>query len=154
MHNESEGMGSYDVSNVGFTSKRYKRCLIASLSLVSSSSFFFGVACLQLSILAFFATVPGRPEVSVQQAEDGAIVLSWKLKCKNGIIKKYMVTYFDVDDTSDDESLTTPETEQRIQKLSAGKTYQFQVSCFLSNHPAVTEPGTDLLFMTVDLLTN
>ena len=65
-----------------------------------------------------------------------------------------MVTYFDVDDTSDDESLTTPETEQRIQKLSAGKTYQFQVSCFLSNHRAVTEPRTDLLNMTVDLLTN
>ena len=96
--------------------------------------FFFcrDVACLQLSILAFFATVPGIPEVSVQQAEDGATVLSWKLKCKNGIIEKYMVTYFDVDDTSDHESLTTPETEQRIQKLSAGKTYEFQVSCFLS----------------------
>ena len=153
MHIESEGMGSYDVTNVGLTWKRYKRCLIASLSLVFSS-FFCGVACLQLSILAFFATVPGIPEVSVQQAEDGAIVLSWKLKCKNGIIKKYMVTYFDVDDTSDDESLTTPETEQRIQKLSAGKTYEFQVSCFLSNHRAVTEPGTDLLNMTVDLLTN
>ena len=116
--------------------------------------FFCGVAFLQLSILAFFATVPGIPEVSVQQAEDGAIVLSWKLKCKNGIIKKYMVTYFDVDDTSDDESLTTPETEQRIQKLSAGKTYQFQVSCFLSNHRAATEPRTDLLNMTVYLLTN
>ena len=118
--------------------------------------FFFlcGVACLQLSILAFFATVPGRPEVFVQQAEDGATVLSWKLKCKNGIIEKYMVAYFDMDDTSDDESLTTPETEQRIQKLSAGKTYQFQVSCFLSNHRAVTEQGNDLLNMTVDLLTN
>ena len=65
-----------------------------------------------------------------------------------------MVRYFDVDDTSDNESLTTPETEQRIQKLSAGKTYEFQVSSFLSYHRAVTEPGTDLLNMTVDLLTN
>ncbi|CAH3107683.1 unnamed protein product [Porites lobata] len=73
-------------------------------------------------------SVPGIPEVSVQQAEDGAIVLSWKLKCKNGIIEKYMVTYFDVHDTSDHESLTTPETEQWIQKLSVGKTYQFQVT--------------------------
>ena len=34
------------------------------------------------------------------------------------------------------------------------KTYEFQVSCFLSYHRAVTEPGTDLLNMTVDLLTN
>ena len=65
-----------------------------------------------------------------------------------------MVTYFDVHDTSDHESLTTPETEQWIQKLSVGKTYQFQVSCFLSNHRAVTEPGNDLLNMTIDLLTN
>ena len=131
-------MGSYDVTNVGFTWKRYKRCLMASLSLVFFL-FFCGVACLQLSILAFFVTVPGRPEVSAKQAEDGATVLSWRLKCKNGIIEKYMVTYFDVDDTSDHESLTTPETEQRIQKLSAGKTYEFQVSCFLSNHCYVTE---------------
>ena len=154
MHIESGGMGSYDVTKVVFTWRRYKRCLIAPLSLVFSSSFICGVACLQLSILVFFATVPGIPEVSVQQAEDGATVLSWKLKCKNGKIEKYMVTYFDVDDTSDDESLTTPETEQRIQKLNAGKTYEFQVSCFLSYHPAVTEPGTDLLNMTVDLLTN
>ncbi|KAM7429678.1 hypothetical protein ABFA07_019499 [Porites harrisoni] len=73
-------------------------------------------------------SVPGRPEVSAKQAEDGATVLSWRLKCKNGIIEKYMVTYFDVDDTSDHESLTTPETEQRIQKLNAGKTYEFQVT--------------------------
>ena len=86
--------------------------------------------------------------MSVHQAEDGATVLSWKLKCKNGIIEKYMVTYFDVDDTSDDESLATPETEQRIQKLSAGKTYEFQVSCFISTHRALTERGTDFLNMT------
>ena len=92
--------------------------------------------------------------MSVQQGEDGGTVLSWKLKCKNGIIEKYMMTYFDVDDTSVHESLTSSETEQRIQKLSAGKTYQFQVSCLLSNHRAVTEPGTDLLFMTVNLLTD
>ena len=116
--------------------------------------FFCDVASLQLSILAFFATVPGIPEVSVQQAVDGATVLSWKLTCKNGIIEKYMVTYFDVDDTSDHESLTTPETEQRIQKLSTGKTYLFQVSCFVSNNRSVTEPGTDLLNMIVVLLTN
>ena len=33
MHIESGGMGSYDVSNAGFTWKRYKRCLVASLTL-------------------------------------------------------------------------------------------------------------------------
>ena len=84
---------------------------------------------LHVCIIALDMTVPGKPQVFVQQAEDGATVLSWKLKCKNGIIQKYMVTYFDMDDTSDDESLSTPETEQRIPKLSAGKTYEFQVSC-------------------------
>ena len=113
-------------------------------------SFLFGdVASLHVSILPLFATVPGIPEVSVQQVEGGATVLSWELKCKNGIIEKYMVTYFDVDDTSDDERLTTAETEKRIEKLRAGKTYEFQVSCFLFDHCAVTitEPGTDLLNM-------
>lgn len=76
-------------------------------------------------------------------------MLSWKLTCENGIIEKYLVTYFDVDDTSDDERLTTPETEKRIDKLRAGKTYEFQVSCFLFDHCAVTvtEPGIDLLNM-------
>lgn len=85
--------------------------------------------------------------MSVQQTEDSVTVLSWKLTCKNGIIEKYMVTYFDVSDTSDDNSLTTPHTEQRIQKLSAGKTYEFQVSCFLFEYCAVMELVTDSLNM-------
>lgn len=73
--------------------------------------------------IALITTAPGKPQVFAQQAEDGATVLSWRLKCKNGIIEKYMVTYFDMNDTSDDASLSTPETKQRIPKLSAGKTY-------------------------------
>ena len=76
--------------------------------------------------------------MSVQQAEGGATVVSWKLTCKNGIIEKYMVTYFDVDDTSDDEHLTTLKTKKRIKKLRAGKTYEFRVGCFLFDHCAVT----------------
>ena len=84
---------------------------------------------LHVCIIALVTAVPGIPQVFVQQAEDGATVLSWRVKCKNGIIEKYMVKYFDMDDTSDDKSLSTPETEQRIPKLSAGKTYEFQVSC-------------------------
>ena len=50
-----------------------------------------------------------------------------------------MVTYFDMEHTSDEKTLTTPETEQRIQKLSTGKTYEFQVSFFKA---FVKEPGT------------
>ena len=92
--------------------------------------------------------------MSVKQAEDGTTVLSWKLKCKNGIIEKYIVRYFDVHDTSDDQSLTTPETQQRIQKLSAGKTYEFQVSSFLFDHCAVKEPGAFLLIIRADWLTD
>lgn len=115
--------------------KRCSNCHVASLGLVFLFffylSFLFGdVASLHVSILALFATVPGIPEVSVQQAEGGATVVSWKLTCKNGIIEKYMVTYFDVDDTSDDEHLTTLKTEKRIEKLRAGKTYEFQVGLF------------------------
>ena len=132
--------------------KRCSNCHVASLGLNFFNFFiifFCDVASLHVSILALFATVPGIPEVFIQQAEGGVTVLSWKLTCKNGIIEKYLVTYFDVDDTSDDERLTTPETEKRIEKLRAGKTYQFQVSCVLFDHCAVTvtEPGTDLLNM-------
>lgn len=135
--------------------KRCSNCHVASLGLslfvlfFPLSFLFCDVASLHVSILALFATVPGTPEVFVQQAEGGATVLSWKLTCKNGIIEKYMVTYFDVDDTSEDERLTTPETEKRIEKLRAGKTYEFQVGCFLFDHCAVTvtEPGTDFLNM-------
>ena len=128
MYIDFEGMGTHDTINVGYTLKDAATLTFPHLC---------DIVLLHVYIFVLFTTVPGIPEVSVQQAEDGATVLSWKLKCKNGIIEKYMVTYFDVDDTFDNESLTTPETEQRIQKLSGGKTYEFQVSCFLFDYCAV-----------------
>ena len=73
-------------------------------------------------------TVPDAPEVFVRQAGVSVTVLSWKLKCKNGIIKKYTVTHFIVDDNSDKEILTTTKTELWIEKLVPEKTYEFQVS--------------------------
>ena len=82
---------------------------------------------LKLSKFALVTTVPGAPEVLVQQAGVSVTVLSWQLKCKNGIIKKYTVTYFIVDDNSDKEVLTTTKTELWIEKLVPGKTYEFQV---------------------------
>ena len=78
-------------------------------------------------------TVPGAPEVFVRQVGVSVIVLSWKLKCKNGIIKKYTVTYFIVDDNSDKEILTTTKTELWIEKLVPEKTYEFQVSHVIFN---------------------
>ena len=78
-------------------------------------------------------TVPGEPEVFVQQAGVSVTVLSWKLKCKNGIIKKYTVTYFTVDDNSDKEILITTKTELWIEKLVPEKTYEFQVSHVIFN---------------------
>lgn len=72
-------------------------------------------------------TVPDAPEVFVQQAGSSIIVLSWDLKCKNGIITKYTVAYFIVDDNSNKEILTTAKAELRIEKLVPGKTYEFQV---------------------------
>ena len=78
-------------------------------------------------------TVPGEPEVFVQQAGVSVTVLSWKLKCKNGIIKKYTVTYFIVDDNSDEEILITTKTELWIEKLVPEKTYEFQVSHVIFN---------------------
>ena len=78
-------------------------------------------------VFALITTVPGAPEVFVQQAGGSIVVLSWDLKCKNGIIKKYTMAYFIVDDNSNKEVLTTAKTELRIEKLVPGKTYEFQV---------------------------
>jgi len=74
------------------------------------------------------SAVPGTPEVDVHLAEDATIELSWKLKCKNGVMKEFLVTYFRVDDTSESETLTTKETKVEIEGLTAGKTFEFQVS--------------------------
>ena len=82
---------------------------------------------------ALVTTVPGAPEAFVQQAAVSVTVLSWQLTCKHGIIKKYTVTYFIVDDNSDKEILTTTKTELWIDKLVPGKTYEFQVSHVIFN---------------------
>ena len=74
------------------------------------------------------SAVPGKPEVVVHLAEDATIELSWKLKCKNGVFKEFHVTYFRVDDSSESETLTTKETKVEIEGLTAGKTFEFQVS--------------------------
>ena len=78
-------------------------------------------------VFTLITTVPDAPEVFVQQAGGSIIVLSWDLKCKNGIITTYKVAYFIVDDNSNKEILTTAKTELRIEKLVPGKTYEFQV---------------------------
>lgn len=70
--------------------------------------------------------VPGKPEVSVEQPEK-AVVVSWTLLAKNGVIKVYHVTSMREDDLSDIKSRTTQETELRFDNLMAGKTYDFQV---------------------------
>ena len=70
--------------------------------------------------------VPGKPEVLVEQPEE-AVVVSWVLKEKHGVIKYYQLTYMREDDSSDTKSRTTPETEIQFENLMAGKTYEFQV---------------------------
>jgi len=71
-------------------------------------------------------SVPGKPEVSVEQPKD-AVVVSWKLEQKNGIIKRYHVTYIRKDDSSATETLVTKKMEHQFGDLKAGKTYEFQV---------------------------
>ncbi|XP_073248000.1 ephrin type-A receptor 7-like [Porites lutea] len=71
-------------------------------------------------------SVPGKPKVSVQQAGVSVIVLSWELKCKNGLIEKFIMAYFIVDDNSDEQIVTTTKTKLQIEKLVPGKTYEFQ----------------------------
>ena len=56
-----------------------------------------------------------------------AVVVSWILKEKLGVIKYYHVTYVREDDSSDTKSRTTQETEMQFENLMAGKTYEFQV---------------------------
>ncbi|KAJ7379744.1 Ephrin type-A receptor 5 [Desmophyllum pertusum] len=71
-------------------------------------------------------SVPGTPEVSVEQPKS-VVIVSWTLEQKNGIIKDYHVTYIRDDDSSDSSALTTQKMEQRFEDLMAGKTYEFQV---------------------------
>ena len=76
--------------------------------------------------LIFHNIVPGKPEVSVEQPGE-AVVVSWTLLAKNGVIKNYQVTYINEDDSSDIKSGTTQATELQFENLMAGKTYEFQV---------------------------
>ena len=78
----------------------------------------------------FYTTVPGKPEVSVEQPKS-VVMVSWTLEQNNGIIKDYHVTYIREDDPSDSKTLTAQKMEQRFEELMAGKTYQFQVDCGL-----------------------
>lgn len=76
--------------------------------------------------LRTLGTVPGKPEVAVEQPKD-TVVVSWKLEQKNGIIKVYHVTYIRTDDSSETETLITKKMEHQFGDLKAGKTYEFQV---------------------------
>ena len=73
-----------------------------------------------------YVIVPGKPEVSVRQPKD-AVIVSWILKEKNGVVKDYHVIYAREDDSSDSELRSTKETEFPFEDLMAGKTYEFQV---------------------------
>ena len=83
---------------------------------------------LELDFLDWFILhiVPGKPEVSVEQPKD-AVIVSWILKEKNGVIKDYHVTYAREDDSSDNKSRSTQKTELQFDNLMAGKSYEFQV---------------------------
>ena len=70
--------------------------------------------------------VPGRPEVSVEQPK-AAVVVSWMLEQRNGVIKDFHVTYIREEDSSDTKTLTTQKMEQQFEDLMAGQTYEFQV---------------------------
>ena len=78
-------------------------------------------------------TVTGKPKVSVQQEGVKVFELSWKLKCKNDLIEKFIMAYFIVDDNSGEQVVTTTKTKLQIEKLVPGKTYEFQVSYVVSN---------------------
>ena len=88
----------------------------------------FQRARLELDVLNCFLliTVPGKPEVSVEQPGE-AVFVSWTLLEKNGVMKGFHVTSMREDDPSDIQSRTTQENELQFDNLIAGKTYEFQV---------------------------
>ena len=61
----------------------------------------------------------------VEQPET-AVVVSWKIKDMNGILKEYHVKYIREDDLSETHTLATKKMEAQFD-LKAGKTYEFQV---------------------------
>ena len=73
--------------------------------------------------------VPGAPEdITVAYlVETNSIILSWLVKCKNGIIQEYRIEYFSVDDSSGSKNLSTRDSKIQIGSLLAGKTLRFQV---------------------------
>ena len=73
--------------------------------------------------------VPGAPEdIAVAYlAETNSIILSWIVKCKNGIIHEYRIEYFSVDDSSGSKNLSTRDNKIQIDSLPAGKPLRFQV---------------------------
>lgn len=79
------------------------------------------IACLFL----FNKLVPGKPTLSIRQPKE-AVLVSWTLKVKNGVIKEYHVTYLAEDDSSETKTLITKKMEAQFD-LRAGKTYEFQV---------------------------
>ena len=77
-------------------------------------------------MFTFCLKVPGKPAVSVEQTKD-AVLVSWTLEQKNGIIQGYHATYVRKDDSSDTNTFTTKKMEQQFEDLKAGETYEFKV---------------------------
>jgi len=78
-------------------------------------------------LFLLISVVPGKPDVSVIQAEVDTVSVSWILEDKNGVIKHYNVTFIRADDSSDSRSLATRQMKQDFEDLKDGKTYEFQV---------------------------
>ncbi|XP_067050795.1 ephrin type-B receptor 1-B-like isoform X2 [Acropora muricata] len=86
-------------------------------------------------------SVPGAPEdiTVVYLTETNSIILSWIVKCKNGIIQEYRIEYFSVDDSSGNKHLSTRDNKIQIGSLLAGKTLRFQV--YAVNNFGIGSPG-------------
>ena len=71
--------------------------------------------------------------MSVEQP-DKAVVVSWILQRKNGVIKEYHVTYINTNDSSETKSRQTKRTEIQFD-LKAGNTYKFEVGLLFTILP-------------------
>ena len=101
---------------------------------LASSSIFYDLTNLKIILIFLYIIVPGAPEdITVAHlAETNSIILSWIVKCENGIIQEYRIEYFRVDDSSGSKTLSTRVSKIQIGSLPAGKTLRFQVHLIYS----------------------
>ncbi|XP_067049702.1 ephrin type-A receptor 4-like [Acropora muricata] len=99
-------------------------------------------------------SVPSAPEdITVAYlAETNSVILSWIVKCKNGIMQEYRIEYSSVDDSSGSKTLSSRDNKIHIGRLPAEKSLRFQV--YAVNNFGIGSPGVVTFHTRKGLLSN